>query len=278
MLTLRKVCLSACLSFVAIGAQAKVVQIVVDVIAQSRQLSSFDQQTGFWSYSTDPTFAPQQFEFTAQFDLDNPSVDNPRLANSNGTSVLWGSVMYTGGAGASTLPTPFTAGLLSGFPPAETAVWPLFTQAIQNQMTPTSESGVLQPVSASADFNTIAMWQTFGELQNTWTYGRSISFKLPTTPLSNAEFRAWSDDEFVASLQASVGVMNMNTFSEMAYQGVAQTWMPDFSGNKVEILGDVVLRSVSVVPEPSTSLLLGLGLVTLVAARRTGFVAQGARV
>ncbi|MCQ9375479.1 PEP-CTERM sorting domain-containing protein [Methyloversatilis sp. XJ19-13] len=251
----------------SVAAHATTVQVVIEVIAQSRQITTLSQETGNWNVTYDYAFEPSRFEYTAQFDLDSPLVDQPQHAWSNSGSIWYSNVMYTGGAGASTTPTPYTADLTNGFPPSGTAVWPLFTQASQRLTSPINQEGA-QPVDAIASFSTLTRWETFGELQHTWSYGRSSFVQLPAGPVPNADFRVWSAEEFISAMQASVGTVTQNSFNEMSFYGVSQVYSSPFEGTRIDIMGDTMLKSVTVVPEPSISVLMTLGLMALATARR----------
>ena len=265
------------------AAHADVVQVVFDVTAHTRELIQMSRDLPELStYERDRTFAPEPFQFTVQFDLDNPSIRAVGPGNSNSGEILWGYAVYNGGAGASTSATPFTEGLLSGFPPAESATQPLFTQVVQNQTTPRSIFYPTAPQVVTADvvFGTSATWSSLdNDVQNTWNYGRGLSLTLPTSKVSNSNFHLWTGQEFVDALLATVGVVRTDAFHEGMFQSVtepgASPWTDPYQATKVAITGDVVLRSVTVVPEPSSAVLMGMGLGVLMVGLRRKMGAKG---
>ncbi|MFZ2989648.1 PEP-CTERM sorting domain-containing protein [Ideonella sp.] len=237
----------------------------MDVMAKSRAVGHV--VNGTYTVTDDAGFAPETFSYAARFNLRiDGALSAPSLSESN---VIKSGVFF---GGVST-PSPFTASLVATAP-----------ESLVNQMNSGSASYLLAvPKTATVVAPAAVSQRVFLSVGQFWSsaagyeqYGRSVSWTTQGAPIAASSLTPWSPDEFVAHWQSLVGQTldgaykesyDLSSQSPYALLGGVTPPPPTLHDN-VSIYGDVVIRSVTVVPEPSTYLLMGLGLSLVAVVRR----------
>ncbi|MBI3381506.1 MAG: PEP-CTERM sorting domain-containing protein [Aquabacterium sp.] len=167
--------------------------------------------------------------------------------------------------------TPYTDGLLAMAPDRQSALFDVGFAGYMLNVPDSATTNSPQPVSQSANFMTFTLWSLSS---GTTTYSRGIGFQTMGNPVSAQELQAWTPAEYMAYLQAHTGEVLKGAFSE-SYdynsQSIFVIGAPLPSVNQhdnITIAGDAVIRSVTVVPEPATYALMGLGLSLMAWVRR----------
>lgn len=271
MFTRQSLVVLALSSLAAVAAHAEVVEVVMDVTALTRSVGS--TVGGVYVEQVDAGFQSQTFSYTVSFDL-NDGVFNPVApfsGNAPGSPYASGVSTIGSFTPLTNLTTPYTAGLMAMAPDRQTATlearFAAYMLALPNGTTTDSP----QPVSQNVDFGSFAMWLS---PSGTTTYSHGVGFHTMGSPIAEQDLQPWTPAEYLSYLQAHTGAVLSGAYSE-AYdynsQSIFVIGAPFPSAaqhDRVSITGDAVIRSVSVVPEPATYLLMGLGLSLVAAVRR----------
>ncbi len=271
-----RTCLAAAvLAASTFTAQASTVEMVVDVMATNLQQSHLEQ--GGVVTTNDPSFVPAQFQWLIRFDLDQPTVYPVQSTNGTGGEQLTTSTFFQGGE---TSLTPYSATLIGLVPPGAPVLSPGTTQVYAESSTRDLSFFPMagaQAVNIQTGFAGGGAWQAVADgLATTIAYGRSFNFAGAAAPVPNSQFQPMSSQDFVSYLQSKVGQTQVGAFNESITKWVQKTNPPGdvilisdapdalVAQDGIWISGDVSIRSVAVVPEPATYLLMGLGLALVV--------------
>lgn len=245
-------------------AQAQVVEVNMSVTANSRSVGHLVD--GVYTVTNDPDFQAQTFSYTTTFDLGTGVVSPPTLS---GSDMVASDIYSVGSSG----PSPFTASMMAMAPDPQNAMNFSF-------------AGYMLSVPASADATSpVAVSQTLlaGGTNLLWiatssgsaSYGRGVSWEVPGAAIAAQDLKAWSSEEFLSYLQGQTGKVLVGAYQESFDTNSEKPIVigaPLPAGpavhDSVSIQGDVVIQSVTVVPEPATYLLMGLGLSLVAAVRR----------
>lgn len=262
------------------SAHAETVEVVLDVTTTHREVSHLDEQ-GTLLRADDPFFVPKQFQWVVSFDLAQPTVYPVQTAyGSNGAQLIASTYFQDG----TTSLTPYSAALMGAIPADAPVLSPDTTQVRASLATKNVNwlpMASPQAVDVDAGFAGGGTWQSVSDgLATTTTYGRGFVFERTIAPVLNKDFHPMSGQEFVAYLQANVGQLYVGAFNESVTRWVQKTNPPGdviLVSNAPDALvaqdgmwvgGDVSIRSVTVVPEPATYGLMGLGLAGVAAVAR----------
>lgn len=265
--------LAAC----AMAAQAEVVQVVLDVAPQSRTIEQW--LPGSLDKTVDTSFQPQAFQWVVSFDLDRAVIDGAQTYPE--VSSMQAGIWFQG---ATTSTTPYTASFNSVLPLPDA---PMVSNGVKvgawlSKSIDKPPLYLPHTLGVTVDINDGTAWRTSeseGRIESRG-YGRGVSFLEDGPVTSNGDFHAWTANEFVAYLQSQIGKTKLNRFSESAsYEVLQRDPAPGtvvgatFEGPltamaSVYILGDVTIRSVTAIPEPSSWLSMSLGLGALVGLMR----------
>ncbi len=244
---------------------AQSVMVTMDVMAKSRAVGHV--VNGTYTVTDDAGFVPETFSYSESFGLRRDgALFAPSLSASN---VVQSGLFY----GAVTTPSPFAASLVA------TAPWNV-SVLINNGyagyllFVPKTATVVAPAAVSQRAFLSVGLsWSSEAGYEQ---YGRSVSWETQGAPIAASSLAPWSPDEFVAHWQSLVGQTLVGAYKE-SYDLSSQspyallggvTPPPPTLHDNVSIYGDVVIRSVTVVPEPATYLLMGLGLSLVAAVRR----------
>lgn len=248
----------------AMQVQAATVELVADVAVTSYQKLNTAQ--GSFSYDNLLGSIPQHFDFTVRFDTDNPLTEETVLAL-NPLLRYVSSTFVVGAVGGSTSLSPVSASMLAQLPDPQKAVTPMSTVVSVAQTTPEVQPPT-QPVAIFGDFVTGQAWLGDGTADNVpVSYSRGFTFNQQGAVVSSDTLHAMTGDEFVSFLQAHIGQAGFGQYKEAVNQRIAGSVSGLFM-DLVSLQGDVTLRSVAVVPEPASLMLMGLGLPLLAWVRR----------
>lgn len=258
-------------SLTAVAAQAEVVEVTWDVTALTRSVGS--TVGGVYGEQVDTSFQPQTFSYTVSFDLNsaviNPpapfAVTDPGAPYPSGVATSGWFDLLTHSA------TPFTPGLLASAPDRQSALFDANFAGYSLSAPDTSTISAPEPVLQESRVGTFALWSM---ATGTTSYSRGVSFQTMGNPVAAQELQAWTPAEYVAYLQSHTGEVLSGAFVE-AYDFNSQsvfvigTPLPSVNQHdSITITGDAVIRSVSVVPEPATYALMGVGLSLMAWVRR----------
>lgn len=245
-------------------AQAQVVEVNMSVTANSRSVGHLVD--GVYTVTNDPDFQVQTFSYTTTFDLGTGVISPPSL---NGSDMV-ASGFY---GGASSGPSPFTASLMAMAPDPQNAMdlpFAGYLLSVPASADATSPAAVSQTLLAGG---TNLLW--IGSSSGSVSYGRGVGWAVPGAAIAAQDLKAWSSDEFLTFLQGQTGKVLVGAYQESFDTNsenriVIGDALPSGPAvhDSVSIQGDVVIQSVTVVPEPSSVLLMGLGLPMLALARR----------
>lgn len=132
------------------------------------------------------------------------------------------------------------------------------------------ETGLTNVITS---FDNFTMWVSLDGKGNVveHTGSRIISWEQSSDAFNLETWAPITDVEFISLLNSRIGLVVEDGYKEQSHTlksyGV-QTPFPTSQQKGFSVAGDVVLRSVSVVPEPSTYALTGLGLAAIAARRR----------
>lgn len=265
---------SAVLALLPVCASATTVELVFDVNVTTRFVGEVNVAFGP-RWKSDLAFLPQSFAVTARFDLEDPAV------RPNGIADLFAVTTFSGGGGASLTQTPYTAGMRAGIASVSDETHAYFTQAVLISNLPPTPTPV--GTATSAGFSASSFVETIGDVGVVRQYFRGIYLGENSGDVLTAEnFHDLAGTEFVSWLQARTGPAYTARFTEQYEHRVAGLalyegqWLTSFapedliSYEGVRLAGNATLRSVSVVPEPSSALLMLLGLAVAGTAAARG--------
>lgn len=250
------------------SAGAETVEVLMDVTSTSRSLGQL--VNGEYVVTEDAGFQAQTFTYSVRFDLDSALI-TPAEPTSDFDKTIYGGFNLL-----SDSVTPYTASLLAMAPseaPSFSAPFAGYILSVPGSSTATEPL----PVSQSASFNNFSMWGGLGIGSGHTFYSRSLSVNSLGAPTSADDLKAWTPAEYLAYLQAQTGRTLVGAYQEgydsQVTDSVPGSWFGFgtpvvVSHDSVSIQGDMVIRSVAVVPEPSTYVLMGLGLSLVAAVRR----------
>lgn len=258
----------------AVGVHAQTVELVVDVTATSRQLTSLDQQRIITQ--NDAQFQPRQFEWTIRFDLNDPQIGEV-LPTGRGEEIS----AHTTFGGVDISPTAYTPELLAGKPAEQALIWSYSFAGSSVSTTPVAPlppSPVrfpqYQTVIGYSSFVSASDWQFMGDGQAGITNHKlSLGLLMNGSAQPGYVIQPVTGADFLAYLQGQIGRKQAGAYSESVMEWLETDApltnspplgsVPDsvLKRDGVQISGDAVIRSVTVVPEPATYALMSLGLV-----------------
>ncbi len=218
---------------------------------------------------SDPSFQPETFTATIRFDLEHPwqRLSQPVEANASAeTSFDPATTFFTS--------SPFTQELR--LPPPSGTTEYADTTATYSQYQYGTFQDADQAMAVVKQINITAQqaWQgpdfDGTDRPNVHLYGRQIQFEADGDPLSSKQFTDLTGEDALAFLQTQIGILQRSAFQESSWRMTpGATVINPVDHYRISYHGDVVLRSVSVVPEPSTLLLMLFGGAMVAAARIT---------
>lgn len=234
------------------GAHAATVQMVVDVTHVSKSIGTIAGRAPMWT--PDPGFVPQDFSLRVEFDLDHVQVFRSRPGTPPSITTQHPDGWLS--------PSPYGAAFLPLLP-AEAATWAYGASYRQDAGTGDATS-----------FGAGNLWEdeVDGVFRNR-LYSRVLDWRQ-AVPFSADYSQAPDAAAFVDLLRANVGtkvgryseLYSVNTWKTAHFGGGSlDNWL---SFDAVAFVGDAVIRSVSVVPEPGTLGLILMGLGALGMAPR----------
>lgn len=247
----------------AMQAQAVTVELVADVAVTSYQKLNTAQ--GQVSYDNLLASVPQHFDFTVRFDTDNPILEESDLTLN--PLLRYASSAFIGGDGVSISLSPASASMQAQLPDPQKAVTIMLPSVTVTQTTPEVQPPT-QPVAIYGALSTGQAWLGDGTADNPpVSYSRGFTFNQQGAVVSSDTLHAMTGDEFVSFLQAHVGQARFGHYTEAVNQSFTNS-VPGLFLDLVNLQGDVTLRSVTVVPEPASLMLMGLGLPLVAWVRR----------
>ena len=222
---------------------------------------------------------PISFTTSVRFELDNPP-----------TQTLEQPPIGVAGASISFQPlhvyftyTPFTNALFVSSPAVATWEDQAGVSYGLSQVSQAGNADQAVPVLEQMYLARGHSWQVTGMdgagTTTTQAYMRGIAFQVDGSPMSSNQFTQLTGEDTLAFLQTQVGVVHSQAFFEFKEHSVFDPTVPydrPFrSIEGTEYLGDVVLRSVTAVPEPGALMLSlsGIALVGLHAGRKRRAIA-----
>lgn len=259
---LRRTLFTATFALASASALATTVQVALNVTPTVAEVSKHIGN-GLRSYSTDPSFPVRpSFSMVLQFDLDNLVMTPTEVINSG--YVLFNETAFQNG---STSTTPYTQGLTASLPPYELASKPDSTQiTLRRNMSSSGEPDVARLVRETFTANTSVGWRTEAQGEISWiTYGRTLTIRNETNELAGT-FAPKDEAEALAWLNAQIGSTIAGGYSEAYLTSRFNAYKSDDIREWTEwrASGDIQILSVTVVPEPATNVLMGLGMLALV--------------
>lgn len=244
-------------------AQAATLELVADVAANVYQAGRIEQ--GAVVYDSVAGFVPQHFEFTVRIDLDHPYTSEGSLALIPLLRDVTSTFADSPGNWVSE--SPFSADMMALLPDPAGAVAPARAFAIIEQSTPVVEVPT-QPVRILGSVAMGQGWLSTGAPGTaTVAYHRGFDFSVLGEVMPSDALHAMTGEQFASFLQSKVGQAGFGRYQEsvgLLFAGGE----PVISMDALHVFGDVTIKSVAVVPEPSTYLLMGLGLSLVAVARR----------
>lgn len=242
----------------AMQVQAATVELVADVAVTSYQKLNTAQ--GSVLYDNLLGSIPQHFDFTVRFDTDNPLRQETDLTLN--PLLRYASSAFIGGDGVSISLSPVSASMQAQLPDPQKASTIMLPSVTVTQTTPEVQPPT-QPVAIFGAFSTGQAWLGDGTADNVpVSYSRGFTFNQQGAVVSSDTLHAMTGDEFVSFLQAHIGQAGFGQYKEVVNQRIAGSVSGLFM-DLVSLQGDVTLRSVAVVPEPASLMLMGLGLPLL---------------
>lgn len=255
------------LTWVAITAGAAPVEVVLDVTVTTK--GTVEWRHSSYRHAVDPTFQPVSFMVSFQFDPGSISSQQrwPYTLGSDGAFTL---TEFNGKAVHST-PTPLTASLQRSMPAGGTSgrhgdvthfktvnMWP-------------PQCGDALSFMESLSFGNGSSWSAADVDGPGWItehgYWRSITIDSEGTILSPDQLTELSGDDALALLGASVGILQRDAFHEGNSLTIQQPtqggWLTLAADRSINCRGDVVIRSVTSVPEPGTWAFSLMGLAMM---------------
>ena len=260
-------------AFILTGAtaQAASIEVVFDVTAQTRalgeQVNPFDMVD-----HPDLTFSPVTFSISMYLDMGKVIWQSlsqfhvPYVAVGFGNAPVFTSTPFT-----STLLVPAPANADISTPHGNATYYKNFTQA------PLSNEQPL-PEWDQARFSTSDYWTAptdgSADITTVYNHGMGIAFTSFVGEVPVNQLKLISGPDLAAFLQGQIGKVQTDAFHEYGLLGTTRPSIGGveeaLSGNRIMYRGDVVIRSVTVVPEPDTLLLslVGMGVAALSITRR----------
>jgi len=211
------------------------------------------------------------FQITYGFDTEYPWLDTPGTSS----TVYVSSLFHQG----SSTTTPYTSWLQAPLPLEVTPDWPLYTQVVYGHSITDYDGPAVPRVSWEfMGLNTGMTW--FGKNPEVWEstgYNRGISWSEKGPMISRNEFHALNANEVISWLESHKGLTLEGAFNE-SVTVVKHSNLPSSNSGadslmywrSIGVTGDVVLREVSVVPEPASLPLMLFGTMAVVLAVTRG--------
>lgn len=272
------------LALASAASQATTVEMILDISPTSLTVGHLNPQTQLIDQAIDATFVPQSFSTTVRWVYET-SVPGSLLGEGVYVSYAEGSMgssaitatPYANALGPSQAPTNFVS--------ATTAT------TLHLRLAATGPLG-MEGSSLSAPENADTFWAhgssgwgINAETSISHQDSLDIVLSVPRDPSTNETLQAFSNDQIVDQLRSLVGQSFANAFAEQLdykigkgvliddqYVGPHYAWGAITSHDTMTYLGDVTIRSVTTIPEPSTLTLNIVGiscLAALLARRRT---------
>jgi hypothetical protein len=266
---MRSVVLAAVVATTAVTAHAVTVQVQIEVRPDFALIGHIE--SGLWAGVIDPSFVPTPFSMTLEFDTANTML-YPTSSSSMGFSMYNNTIIQNGTLGE----TPYTEALSTKLPPVSEAIWPPAVQISYGGSTSSYGTGSTRTLWETLGINHSVLWQTADASgSETISYSRGINFVPPGVQIDLADFKPKGGPQIVEWLQAHTGEAWNVPFTEQYSTLSRKTllidnqWVIDGNPDGVvssymkSISGTAWISSVTVVPEPSTALMVGVGLLVM---------------
>lgn len=243
------------------AAQAEVVQLDFDVQARAHNLTTDSRWFG-------EALTDQHFDVRVSIDLDGV-IAQPSDTSASVVGVGWYFL------GAQLTSSPFSSALMSSLPAdAPSGGWTMLDTSMSNV------GGDVVVDAVDTNFS-VGFNKHVSTAENQQTTSSDYTQRITMDPVIGAVsfngLQGWTNADLQVYWRAQIGQTFLGGYSE-SFQKVryAGMWVNDKWIGSGEVLGseqesytgDVTLRSVTMVPEPATYVLMGLGLPLFAAVRR----------